>query len=122
MTDMDSKRLAPTSEQEEAARQEEASFHGGEDSVTQSMIDAAKHAMNLETLSVVRKVVPYIVLVFFLSFAGTGLLFFGIWVLHMLTPTWMHWLNMEQIDDIQTVLFSGASGVLISRLAQKYLI
>ena len=78
--------------------------------------------MNLETLSVVRKFVPSIVLVFFLSFAGTGLLFFAVWVLHMLTPTWMHWLNMEQIDDIQTVLFSGASGVLISRLAQKYLI
>lgn len=125
---MDSEKLAPTSEEERLAKKREAEFPGRGDFFTQELerqakeISDEKHAINLKILTTVRKCVPYTVLAFLLFFAGAGLLFLGTWVYHMLTPASLHWLDVEQIDDVQAALFSGASGVLVSSLVRKYLV
>ena len=131
MTDMDIKQIAPTGEQEESAKQEEVGFSGGEQLVAEELkrqakdrakqIGDEKHAINLETLSSVRKFIPYIVPAFIISFAVAGLLFFVTLLYHMLFPHYAHWLDMQQINDIKTILFSGTYGVVVSFLVQKYL-
>lgn len=43
------------------------------------------------------------------------------WSLHYLLPAGYHWLTPEQLSKIQSVLFSGSIGGVISIMAQKHL-
>ena len=43
----------------------------------------------------------------------------GVWLFHFLTP-W-GWLNEFQLSKIQTVIFSGSLGALVSAFAQKHI-
>jgi len=43
----------------------------------------------------------------------------GVWLTHYLTP-W-GWLTPDQLSKIQTVVFSGSVGALVSAFAQKHI-
>jgi len=58
------------------------------------------------------------ILLFSLIFCA-GLL---VWVAHYVTPTSMHWLTDEQLSKIQSVIFSGALGVLVTAGANKFVL
>jgi hypothetical protein len=63
-----------------------------------------------------------IAIVIFLSVFA--LLFLGsliAWSLHYLLPMCYHWLTDDQLSKIQSVLFSGSIGGVISVMAQKHL-
>lgn len=73
--------------------------------------------------------VPGLMIALFVSFVAA----LGIWVWHFLTPEacvtvkdgppdCYHWLTADQLSRIQSVIFSGALGAIVSRLAQKHLI
>ena len=42
------------------------------------------------------------------------------WVFHLLTPEGWHYLCPEQIDKIQTMLFSGITAAALSGVAKRY--
>ncbi|MBF9052339.1 hypothetical protein GTA62_21560 [Roseobacter sp. HKCCD9010] len=52
-------------------------------------------------------------------FALVFVLSMAVWLLHFLT-TW-GWLNELQLSKIQTVVFSGSLGALVSAFAQKHI-
>ena len=43
------------------------------------------------------------------------------WSLHYLLPECWHWLSADQLSKIQSVLFSGGMGAVISAIAQRQL-
>jgi hypothetical protein len=59
--------------------------------------------------------------VFLIVFAVLFLGSLASWSLHYLLPEDCHWLTPEQLSKIQSVLFSGSIGGVISILAQKHL-
>jgi hypothetical protein len=57
-------------------------------------------------------------LVFFaILFVGS----LGAWSIHYLLPVDWHWLSEVQLSKIQSILFSGGIGGVISLIAQKQL-
>jgi len=60
-----------------------------------------------------------------LAFLGTfTLLFLGSllsWSWHYMAPECCHWLTEQQLSKIQSVLFSGSIGGVVSLMAQKQL-
>ncbi|TFL16018.1 hypothetical protein [Jannaschia formosa] len=60
-------------------------------------------------------VVIILLVVFSVLFAGSLLA----WSLHYLLPESWHWLSDEQLSKIQSVLFSGSLGGVLSFVAQK---
>lgn len=42
------------------------------------------------------------------------------WVWHLLTPEKYHYLATRQLEQIQTILFSGVTAAVLSGVAQKY--
>lgn len=52
-------------------------------------------------------------------FAGVFCLSMAVWLWHFLTP-WI-WLDENQLSKIQTVVFSGSLGALVSAFAQKHI-
>jgi Fe2+ transport system protein B len=62
--------------------------------------------------------VVFLFLVFFsLLFVGS----LGSWALHYLLPVSWHWLDTDQLSKIQSILFSGSIGGVVSIIAQKQL-
>lgn len=45
----------------------------------------------------------------------------GSWIAHYLLPTSCHWLTEIQLSKIQSVVFSGAIGAIVSAYAQRHL-
>lgn len=67
------------------------------------------------------KTLGFIVPVFMVTFA---LIFLGsllAWSLHYILPAGYGWLTPEQLSKIQSVIFSGALGAIVSGYAQKYI-
>ncbi len=67
------------------------------------------------------KAYGWIVIIFLLFFA---LLFLGslcAWAAHYLLPPSYHWLTDIQLSKIQSVLFSGSIGGVVSLIAQRQL-
>jgi len=52
-------------------------------------------------------------------FAAVFVASMGVWLFHFLTP-W-GWLTELQLSKIQTVVFSGSLGALVSAFAQKHI-
>jgi hypothetical protein len=44
-----------------------------------------------------------------------------VWALHYITPYWLHWLEQEQLNKIQSVLFSGGMGAIVSGVIRAQL-
>lgn len=55
----------------------------------------------------------FFVLVFVLSLSS--------WLAHYILPDCWHWLNAEQLSKIQSVIFSGAIGAVVSSYVQKHI-
>ena len=51
-------------------------------------------------------------------FALTFILCLAVWLVHFLSP--YGWLTGEQLSKIQSVIFSGSIGALVSAFAQKH--
>ena len=45
----------------------------------------------------------------------------GAWIWHKVGPVYLHWLQDSQLADIQSVIFSGAIGAVVTSYAQQYL-
>lgn len=43
----------------------------------------------------------------------------GSWAAHYLLPVKYHWLTVDQLSKIQSILFSGSIGGVVSLIAQK---
>ncbi|VVT25172.1 hypothetical protein [Hoeflea sp. EC-HK425] len=43
------------------------------------------------------------------------------WLFHQMAPTYWHWLNEAQLSKIQSVIFSGAIGAIVSGYVQKHI-
>ena len=63
----------------------------------------------------------YVVIVFLFFFALLFVLFVGSWTFHHLLPSEFHWLDENQLSKIQSILFSGSLGGVVSVVAQKHL-
>jgi hypothetical protein len=61
------------------------------------------------------------IVLFLVVFAVLFLGSLGSWSLHYLLPECWHWLTADQLSKIQSVLFSGSIGGVISIMAQKHL-
>ena len=58
-------------------------------------------------------------IMFFLALMAV-ILMIASWVYHLLTPTSLHFLNKSQLGKIETMLFSGLTAGVISRIGKKY--
>lgn len=67
------------------------------------------------------RVYGWVVVAFLVVFAFLFLGSLGSWAAHYLLPTCWHWLSADQLSKIQSVLFSGSIGGVISLVAQKQL-
>ena len=56
-------------------------------------------------------------LMWFFAFVFVGSML--VWLFHFLTP--FGWLEAEQLSKIQTVIFSGALGAVVTAYAQKHI-
>lgn len=63
----------------------------------------------------------YLVVVFLFFFALLFLGSLGAWSLHYILPETCHWLSDAQLSKIQSVLFSGSIGGVVSIIAQRQL-
>lgn len=61
------------------------------------------------------------VVVFLVVFSALFLGSLVSWAAHYLLPECWHWLSPEQLSKIQSVLFSGSIGGVVSIIAQKQL-
>ena len=67
------------------------------------------------------KAIGFVVFVMIIAFA---LLFLGAvyaWAAHYLLPTSKHWLDDSQLSKLQSVIFSGALGAIVSGYIQRLL-
>ena len=67
------------------------------------------------------KVYGPIISLFTVVFALLFVLSLGAWAAHYILPVSCHWLTAEQLEKIQSVLFSGGMGAVLSGIAQKQL-
>ena len=67
------------------------------------------------------KAYGYAIVVFLGFFVILFLGSLGSWTAHYLLPVSYHWLTAEQLSKIQSVLFSGSIGGVVSIVAQKHL-
>lgn len=65
------------------------------------------------------KVYGILVIIATVFFTLLFLLTLGIWALHQLTT--INWLNAEQLSRIQSIIFSGSLGAIVSGVMQKQL-
>lgn len=96
----------------------------------EEVLRGQKRRNQLWALQVAGYLIPLLMVGLFTTFVAA--LF--IWVWHFLTPETclvkgdgsqgfcFHWLSGEQLSSIQSVIFSGALGAIVSRLAQKHLV
>lgn len=62
-----------------------------------------------------------VVILFLFVFSVLFLGSLASWAAHYLLPSNFHWLSGEQLSKIQSVLFSGSIGGVVSLIAQKQL-
>ena len=62
-----------------------------------------------------------VVVVFTVSFATLFVLTLFIWSCHYLMPEEWAWLSADQLSKVQSVLFSGGMGAIVSSIVQKQL-
>jgi len=62
-----------------------------------------------------------LIILFLVVFALLFLGSLGSWALHYLLPERWHWLTPDQLSKIQSVLFSGGMGGVLSLVARKQL-
>ena len=67
------------------------------------------------------KAYGFVVLIFTIIFAVLFLGSLTSWSLHYILPNCWHWLDEAQLSKIQSVIFSGALGGMVSFVAQKQL-
>lgn len=60
-----------------------------------------------------------LVALFLIFFALLFLGSLGSWAAHYLLPEKFHWLTLDQLSKIQSVLFSGSIGGVVTLMAQK---
>lgn len=63
----------------------------------------------------------YVIVIFTLVFAATFLAALVAWAWHYITPICWHWLEGDQLSKIQSVLFSGGMGAIISGIIRAQL-
>lgn len=62
-----------------------------------------------------------VIVVFTLAFSGLFLASLLVWSFHYLAPACWGWLSPEQLAKVQSVLFSGGLGAIVSTIVQKQL-
>ncbi len=67
------------------------------------------------------KVYGFVVVMIMVIFAMLFLGSLTAWAFHYLTPICWHWLDDNQLSKIQSVIFSGSLGGIVSFVAQKQL-
>lgn len=80
-------------------------------------IRGQKVTNNVLWLKIYGWILAGITITFSLLFVGSRLA----WAAHYLLPISCHWLSADQLTKIQSVLFSGGMGAVLSSIAQKQL-
>lgn len=57
---------------------------------------------------------------FWAAFGG-ALVLFLYWIIHLMLPLCWHWATPEQLDKIQTLLFTGAMATVVTIMRKTYL-
>jgi hypothetical protein len=68
-------------------------------------------------LSVYGLIVIFLTLIFSILFISSLV----VWSWHYLAPSYWTWLSSEQLSKVQSVLFSGGMGAIVSTIVQKQL-
>ena len=68
------------------------------------------------------KAYGFMVFVFLIFFSLLFIGALGSWAVHHLLPSSFHWLDADQLTTIQSILFSGSVGGVVSIVAQKQLL
>ncbi|MEC5293494.1 MULTISPECIES: hypothetical protein [unclassified Aurantimonas] len=58
--------------------------------------------------------------VFMWFFSAVFIASMSVWLIHYLAPVAWQWLNSDQLGKIQTVVFSGSVGALVSAFANRH--
>ena len=89
---------------------------------TQAWADekAIKGARDANTVSFLRHS-GWIGIVFMYFVAFVFIISIAIWFVHFLAPDQWQWLSETQLSKIQTVIFSGSFGAILSAYAQRHL-
>lgn len=91
--------------------------------------EAEREERGWDDLETVRKqndvrwlaVYGWVLLVLTIAFAATFVLALLAWAFHYLAPVCWHWLTDPQLSKIQSVLFSGGMGAVISAIIRGQL-
>lgn len=75
-------------------------------------LDHVRKANDTQWLRLYGKLVLVVTLVFTLVFLGSLL----VWAWHYLAPVCWHWLEPGQLSKIQSLLFSGGMGAVVSNI------
>ena len=67
------------------------------------------------------KVIGWVTVVLIVFFALVFLGSLSAWLWHQLGPTCRHWLTDAQLSNIQSVIFSGAIGAIVSGYVQRHI-
>jgi hypothetical protein len=86
------------------------------DWANESLLNGQKTANEVSLLWVYGKLLIVFMFFFVLLFLGS----LASWTLHYLLPISYHWLTAEQLSKIQSVLFSGSIGGVVSLVAQRH--
>lgn len=65
------------------------------------------------------KTIGVIALIVISVFSIIFLTAFVVWALHFILPDSRHWLSPEQLSKIQSMIFSGAMGAIVSSYLKK---
>ena len=68
------------------------------------------------------KVLGFIIPALMITFSTIFILAMLFWSLHYFLPDSWQWLSEEQLSKIQSVIFSGALGAIVSSYAQKHIL
>ncbi len=64
------------------------------------------------------KVYGWIVIIITCVFTAIFMATLIIWIFHYLSPENLHWLNPDQLNKIQSILFSGGMGAVVSGIVR----
>lgn len=65
------------------------------------------------------KTIGFITPIVMWIFTSVFLVSFVSWSLHFLLPDYCHWLTEDQLSKIQSIIFSGAMGAIVSSYLKK---
>lgn len=93
-----------------AAEKEEASWDN------ESALKEQEKLNKIWLTKTIGLIVPCVVIIFSLLFIFS----FVSWSLHFLLPEYFHWLKEYQLSKIQSIIFSGAMGAIVSSYIRKH--